>query len=105
MSLHISASGMRNAAERQGVRANNVANLQTPGFRAARPESPETPEGAVRSKDGVIPGSGSDVLPPSDVDLTVELTGSLLDVRDVQANAAAFRAQDEVLREVLDIKG
>jgi len=105
MSLHISASGMRNAAERQGVRANNVANLQTPGFRAARPGSPVTPDAAVRSNDAVVPGSGSDVLPPSDVDLTVELTGSLLDVRDNQANAAAFRAQDEVLREVLDIKG
>ncbi len=110
MSLQISASGMQNATERHAIRANNIANLNTPGFRAARPESVERPANAAppnppRAGAEVVPRSASNALPPSDVDLAVELTGTLLDVRDVQANAAAFRAQDEVLGEVLDIGG
>ncbi len=48
MSLYISASGILNAVERQQVRANNVANLRTPGFRAGRPVSSETPGGGAR---------------------------------------------------------
>lgn len=48
MGLYISASGILNAAQRQRVAANNIANLRTPGYRAARPHSSATASGGVR---------------------------------------------------------
>lgn len=45
--LYISASGISNAIRRSEVRANNVANLRTSGFRASIPHSSETPGGGV----------------------------------------------------------
>ena len=51
MGLQISASGILNAITRQRVTANNIANLGTPGFRAARANSVETAGGGVRVGD------------------------------------------------------
>lgn len=51
MGLQISASGILNALTRQRITANNVANLGTSGFRAARANSVETAGGGVRVGD------------------------------------------------------
>lgn len=51
MGLQISASGILNALSRQRVTANNVANLNTTGFRAARANSVATAGGGVRVGD------------------------------------------------------
>lgn len=47
MGLYISASGILNALQRNDIRANNVANLQTPGYRAQQPTSSESPAGGA----------------------------------------------------------
>jgi flagellar basal-body rod protein FlgG len=47
MGLQISASGILTALTRQRVTANNVANLNTSGFRAARANIVETASGGV----------------------------------------------------------
>ncbi|MBI2425728.1 MAG: flagellar hook-basal body protein [Candidatus Hydrogenedentes bacterium] len=46
--LFISASGILNAFQRQRVTANNIANLNTPGFQASRLLSTPTPGGGVQ---------------------------------------------------------
>ena len=114
--LQISASGILNAGRRQRVTANNIANLATPGYRAARAHSAPTPNGGVhvtaitRSEaPGVAapapPASHPDAGAPrgSNVDLATEQVGGLLNVRTAEANANAFRAQDEMLGELLDL--
>ena len=47
MGLYISASGILTAQRRNDITANNVANLNTAGFRASRAESVETATGGV----------------------------------------------------------
>lgn len=45
--LFISASGILDALRRNDIAANNIANLQTPGFQASRADSVSTPGGGV----------------------------------------------------------
>lgn len=68
--LFISASGVLNALRRSEITANNVANLRTTGFRAARAESVESAGGGVELG-AVSRGGGSG---------PVEVTGRPLDV-------------------------
>lgn len=45
--LFISASGILDALRRNDIAANNIANLQTPGFQASRADSVSAPGGGV----------------------------------------------------------
>jgi flagellar basal-body rod protein FlgG len=48
MGLQINASGILAALLRQRVTANNIANVNTPGYRAARADLTSGPDGGVR---------------------------------------------------------
>lgn len=106
-----SVSGMLNALRRTAVTANNIANVQTPGYRAARAENIEQADGGVRI--GAItrdesPGpllldeTANGFREGSNVDLTTENVNLLLNRRQFEANAAALRAQDDALSDLLD---
>jgi flagellar basal-body rod protein FlgG len=77
MGLHIAASGILSALERQRVSAHNIANLRTPGFRASRAESQPAPGGGVRT--------GS--ITPDNRPGPLEYTGRPLDVAASGGNA------------------
>lgn len=114
LSLNTSISGLQSAQRVQEITAHNVANMQTPGFRALRADIVENANGGSRVA-SVRPTTtpGSPLLDPipgsptvgSNVDLTSELTQQLLSLRAFQANAALVRSQDELLLELLDIRG
>ena len=115
MTLDISASGLRLASIRQQVTANNVANLDTPGFRASRVQATEADGGGVRlggikqdpAPGGAVPASlpGETPLEGSNVDLTSEAVGLIQNRTLFEANADAFRAQADLLGELLDLEG
>ncbi len=96
MSLQVSATGIALARQRQEVTANNVANLNTPGFRASRVTG-----GVVRQGDA--PPTHTDGPRRSGVDLATEEVNTLVNTETVRANASAFRAQDEAVGTLLDL--
>ena len=106
-----SLSGMLNAIRRTNITANNIANLATPGFKAARADNVELEGGGVRIGTLTHDDSpGPPLLDPapggptegSNVDLTTETVNLLLNKRQFEANLNALRAQDEALGHLLD---
>jgi flagellar basal body rod protein FlgG len=102
MRIDTALSGFNTAVRRQDFRANNVANLNTPGYQALDATPVALPDGGVAlgparaSAAPAIPGS-------SNVDLVEEQAGTLLNLRTAQANANILRAQDELRGETLDL--
>ncbi len=106
-----SMSGMLNAIRRTNITANNIANMATPGFKAARADNVEVEGGGVRIGSITHDDSpGPPLLDPapngptegSNVDLTTETVNLLLNKRQFEANVNALRAQDEALGSLLD---
>ena len=106
-----SLSGMLNAIRRTNITANNIANMATPGFKAARADNVELEGGGVRIGSITRDDSpGRPLLDPapdgpaegSNVDLTTEMVNLLLNKRQFEANVNALRAQDEALGSLLD---
>jgi flagellar hook protein FlgE len=112
-SINISLSGLRAAQDVLGVTAHNVANVQTPGFRALRADLAEVSTGGVRVsgiRETTAPGmplpdglSGAPLV-GSNVNLASEIAVQLVSLRAFQANAALVRSQDGLLAELLDIR-
>lgn len=107
--LTISATGMTNAAQRQAVVANNIANLITPEFRAARADSVELRGGGAAvgsiTRDAGPGAPLASGVEGSNVNLARELTETVLNRNAFQANANAFRAQADLVGELLDLIG
>jgi len=109
--ISASLSGIRNALDRLGLTANNVADQQTPDYQASRATNVESPGGGVRL--GAIvrnetPGvplpkfAGGPALSSSNVDPATEQVNLLINKRQFEANLNALRAQDETLGDLLD---
>lgn len=107
--LSISASGLLSAARRLDVTAHNIANVATPGFKALRAELLEakgggTTVGAV-TQDSTPGPLNSEGLEMSNVNLALEMTNVIVSRNAYQANAAAFRAQADVVGTLFDLTG
>jgi flagellar basal body rod protein FlgG len=96
--------------------ANNTANVNTDGFKKTRVTLVEgAVQGGVEANVQKVetpgpmvyePTSGGDTLvEKSNVDLTEELPTMLIDRRAYQANIKTIQTQDEMLGNLLDIKG
>ncbi|MBI1321423.1 MAG: flagellar biosynthesis protein FlgG [Candidatus Hydrogenedens sp.] len=116
MNFNAAISGIRNALFRQGVTANNVANVNTPGYRARQVINAETASGGVgvgEVRESTAPGS-PDILQLSDaayaanagsnVDLAEEQINTLTNAAQLRANVSVLKVQDDALGAVLDIK-
>jgi len=95
-------------ARRAEVRAHNVANANTPGFRAQRVDFESALAGALRSGDprraaapAVVPGNDLPNANGNTVSVETELVGMLRDnlLRDAMVNA--FNAKATLLRTAL----
>jgi flagellar basal-body rod protein FlgC len=99
-----SLSGLQAAGQSIALSANNVANLNTPGFRAGSLVQESLPQGGVRgaavsqSQAGAAPGG-------SNVDLATEAVNLDVQGAGYQANLTAIRTQDKMLGAVLDLQG
>jgi flagellar basal body rod protein FlgG len=110
--ISASLSGMANALRRLGLTANNIANQQTPGYQALRAENVEVAEGGVaigaiaRNPTAGPPSLDSSGAPDtggSNVDPAVEQVNLLLSRRQFEANLTALKAQDEIIRSLLNV--
>lgn len=104
--MNASIAGMNTAARRLAISANNVANIQTDGFRAQRAISGETTGGGVEIveiQDTPANSEASGDVPRSNVDLTTEMTNQIIDRNTYEANAKMFKAQNDTIGTLLDI--
>jgi flagellar hook protein FlgE len=101
--------------KKMDVIANNVANVETEGFKKSRATLVEGPENSVRVEITQPEDPGPTVLEVTDgqidekeisnVDLTEEIPQSIVTLRGYEANLATLRTHDEMLNSILDIVG
>lgn len=94
--------------------ANNVANIQSEGFKKTRVTNKETENGGVKAVVDTVdtPGmirmeetsNGTEMVELSNVDMAQELVDSNLNTRFYQANLKTISAEDEMMQSVLDLK-
>lgn len=96
MSLDIAASALNALATRQQVTANNIANVNTPGFTPGRVDMQELSgrgvEATVRQDVGSTPSSSGETS-PSATDLSRELVHMMATQRAYDANATMLSSQ------------
>jgi flagellar basal-body rod protein FlgC len=103
VSLDASLSGMNAAATQVGVAANNVANLNTDGYKARRVDFEQTPNGGVRAT--AVQESPAEPAPNgSNVDPATEMVSLMTGSMFFKANATVARAQSDLLGLVMDIR-
>lgn len=107
--LFSSASGMNAGRLTQSVAANNIANANSSGYQAAIVELSSTASGVSGSISidetpcyETYDSSGK-VTTGSNVDLIKEITNLKMGSYMVEANAAAFKVQDETLGTIIDM--
>ena len=98
-----SLSGMNAAWTQLGVTANNLANLNTDGYKAKRVDFHSTPDGGVRP--GSIQENQGEPAPDgSNVDPALEMVSLVTGSMFFSANAKVVQAQSEMLGSTLDFK-
>lgn len=108
-------SALRAFITKLGVAADNIANVNTDGFKKGRATLHEDHNGAVRveiSRDkspglryDVVENDGVVEKETSNVDLAEEIPELMITKRAYQANLKSLKAQDEMLGSLLDIIG
>jgi len=112
--IHAGISAMQAIQKKTDAAANNVANVESDGYKKIRVTIKEgTPQGVVAETERVNnPGpqvlertaEGERLVEKSNVELTEEIPSMMLSRRAFQANVKAIQAQDEMLGSLLDIK-
>jgi flagellar basal-body rod protein FlgC len=113
--VHSSVSAVNAFSKKIQVTANNVANVNTDGFKKSRATLSEEKTGGVKAtitqvdtpgypkqitKDGSV-----EEVESSNVDLTEEITESMSSQRGHEANLKAINVQDEMIGTLLDTIG
>ncbi|MEW5768531.1 MAG: flagellar basal body rod C-terminal domain-containing protein [bacterium] len=83
-------SGVKAHQQRLEVESHNLANVNTPGFKASR---------ATLAESSIIPGA----LETSNVDLVDNMVGMIVNERGVQANTATIKTADRIAGEIIDL--
>ncbi|MBI1388355.1 MAG: hypothetical protein GC154_07900 [bacterium] len=102
--LSIGLSGL-NASRNQALTAsNNLANLNTPGYRAQRANGgvSQTPGPMIPSGDA---SRGDEYVEGSNVDIAEEAVNLNQAVNSTRANAAVVRTGDQMLGTAIDLIG
>ncbi|MEJ2102935.1 MAG: flagellar basal body rod C-terminal domain-containing protein [Desulfobacterales bacterium] len=113
--LNSTVSALRAFVTKLGVTADNIANVNTDGFKKNRATLQEDRNGGVRVEitrdespgfvyDRVQNGKESEI-ETSNVDLSEEIPDLMITKRAYQANIKSLEAQDELLGSLLDTVG
>ena len=104
----ISRMGMQAAAKQQKASAHNVSNLNTDGFQAVEVVQQSEESGGVTTEvretgapNPLLLRDGQ-LVAGSNTDLVRETINQVAALASYRANAAAFRAADEMTDELLD---
>jgi flagellar basal-body rod protein FlgC len=101
--ISASVSGAQTAAQGVAVAANNIANLNTPGYQARSLDQQALPQGGVvgdavqQSQAALSPGG-------SNVDLATEAVNTDTQGAGYQADLKALQVQNHMLGTALDLK-
>lgn len=94
------AAGIQAASSRLANAANNIANMNTPGFRAQEPAQADTPAGVqVRFSPTTTSASNE----TSNVDLPNQMVELITARHSVALNTAVIHSQDSMTQSLLDI--
>lgn len=105
-SLSSAVSALQVQSERLDIHAHNIANLNTPGFKAQIPAQQTAAAGGVLLSavtTSKAPGSPVDPEKPTEtnnVDLITETIGSITALRAFEANAKVIKTSDEMLKTI-----
>jgi flagellar basal-body rod protein FlgC len=112
-SLHTSLSGLNAFQKQLGVAANNLANVNTDGFKKSRTVLESTqPQGvSAKSQKLELPGplaleqtpDGEQLVEKSNVDVGEEMPNVIVGQRAYEANLKMLKAADEMVGSLLDI--
>lgn len=102
-----SIRGIQGASDSMAIRSRNIANVNTPGYRALDVTSSEgkvvaRPSAAPMAGAGTEAGSTSSQA-PNNVDLTKDLVGLKTDEMSAGYNLKAIKAQDRLTGTLLDL--
>ncbi|MGE4159492.1 MAG: flagellar basal body rod protein FlgC [Planctomycetota bacterium] len=108
--LSTAVSGLMTQQTRLDVHAHNIANANTPGFKASRLSQSEVAGGGTQvasiTRDA-SPGPLEDVdgayEESSNTDLASEMVGLITAQRGFEANLPVIRTQDKMIGSLLDI--
>ncbi|MBN1847095.1 MAG: flagellar biosynthesis protein FlgC [Deltaproteobacteria bacterium] len=115
-SISSSLSSLDAFGAKMDVTANNVANVESEGFKKSRADLAEGPNGAVEVEISRVDSPGSLVYEEdsdgqmvekelSNVDLTEEIPQTIIAQRGYEANLKLIATRDDMLGSVLDILG
>lgn len=112
--IHTALSGLTAFAKQIEVTANNVANVNTDGFKKSRTEFIEADAGGVlpvvQKDDSAGPavlkdtGYGPAQVELSNVDLGEEAVNQIVAQRGFEANLRTLKTADDMLGSILDTK-
>jgi flagellar hook protein FlgE len=101
LSFDASISGVRAASIRQAVSANDVANINTPGYRQVNAyQTDMTPQGTRISHLARTANPSSEL---SGTDLVEEVKEQKISKNDFQANLRVIKVRDEMTKDLLDL--
>lgn len=104
---NIAVSGIRAASVRFAAHAENIANANSAGYTALRPEQISTAAGPVvrvtRADKARPDGQQNEDATPSDVDLASEFTRLIAVKYDYKAAVKLLRTEQEISGALLDI--
>jgi len=98
---------MRLNADRMRVTANNIANINTPGFKAGAPAirtEPASGNNPLEVKAGEGNASTPDLPETSNVELAKEMADMIIAKHGYSANIKTLKTADELLGTLLNIK-
>ncbi len=94
--------------------ANNIANLQSEGFKKTRVTNESTADQGVKAVVDTVntqgmmrleeTSNGTEMVELSNVDMAQELADSTLNTRFYEANLKTIKAEDEMTQSVLDLR-
>lgn len=93
--IGVAASALNAFTTNQSVAANNVANVDTPGYKASVAQEEDVKSGGVKT----VVSKGNDP-----VELSKEAVNMMLNSNLFTANAKTVKATDEMTQSILDIK-
>jgi flagellar hook protein FlgE len=101
LSFDASISGVKAAAIRQAVSANDIANINTPGYRQVNVNQTDaSPDGTRIANLVRTPNANPDL---SGTDLVEEVKEQKISKNDFQANLKVIKVKDEMTESLLDL--
>jgi flagellar hook protein FlgE len=112
-SIQSTLSAVKAFGEKMGVTANNIANVETEGFKKSTATLVEGPKENVEVEITQPDIPGPVIVDETDgqltekemsnVDLAEEIPQTIIAQRGYEANLATLRTQDEMIKSIIDI--